>query len=68
MSELRNQVEYEEVIAQIERLQEAEPERGTAAHDELQRLQTMAADFEREEVRPHDLDDLPVAGPDEEEE
>jgi len=68
MSELRNQVEYEEAIAQIERLQETEPVKGTASFDELQRLYAMVAAFEREKVRPHDVDDLPVADPEDEEE
>ena len=58
--DLRTETEYEAALAQIDRLLDEEPEKGTAAHDELDRLNQMVSTYEVERARAGAPDDLPA--------
>ena len=63
--ELRSEAEYEAALREIERLTEEDPGKGTAEHDELQRLHAMVEAYDASQLHAHSPDDYPVGDEDE---
>jgi antitoxin component HigA of HigAB toxin-antitoxin module len=61
--ELRTEAEYEAALAEIDRLLDLEPEKGTPEHDALQHLRGLVEAYDLRQMRARDADDLPVENP-----
>lgn len=59
-SEIRSPAEYDEVLAEIERLVQREPTRGTPEFDALEQLSSLADEYRARAGNLHHADDLPV--------
>lgn len=58
--ELSTEAQYAAAQAEIDRLVDLEPEKGSPEHDELLRLYGLLQTYDQERTQAHSADDLPA--------